>query len=57
MSQPLRMLMVEDSEDDATLLLRVLRRDGYEVVYEIVDTPAAMRAALENQEWDVITSE
>jgi len=57
MNQPLRVLMVEDSEDDATLLLRVLRRNGYEVVYEIVDTPAAMRAALENQEWDVITSD
>jgi len=57
MNQPLRVLVVEDSEDDATLLLRVLRRDGYEVVYEIVDTPAAMRAALENQEWDVITSD
>jgi PAS domain S-box-containing protein len=57
MNQLLRVLMVEDSEDDATLLLRVLRRNGYEVVYEIVDTPAAMRAALENQEWDVITSD
>ena len=57
MNQLLRVLMVEDSEDDATLLLCVLRREGYEVVYAIVDTPAAMRAALESQEWDVITSD
>jgi diguanylate cyclase (GGDEF)-like protein/PAS domain S-box-containing protein len=57
MNQLLRVLMVEDSEDDAFLLLRVLRLGGYEVVYEIVDNPAAMRAALENQEWDVITSD
>ena len=57
MNQLLRVLMVEDSEDDATLLLCVLRRKGYEVVYTIVDTPAAMRAALESQEWDVITSD
>ena len=57
MNQLLRVLMVEDSEDDATLLLRVLRREGYEVVYEIVDTPAAMRAALESQEWDIITAD
>ena len=57
MNQLLRVLMVEDSEDDATLLLCVLRREGYEVVYTIVDTPAAMRAALESQEWDVITSD
>jgi PAS domain-containing protein len=57
MNQPLRVLMVEDSKDDATLLLRALRRGGYEVVYEVVDTPAAMRAALERQDWDAITSD
>jgi diguanylate cyclase (GGDEF)-like protein/PAS domain S-box-containing protein len=57
MNQLLRVLMVEDSEDDATLLLPVLRRGGYEVVYELVDTPAAMCAALESQEWDVIISD
>ena len=57
MNQPLRVLMVEDSKDDATLLLRALRRGGYEVIYEVVDTPAAMRAALERQDWDAITSD
>jgi hypothetical protein len=34
MNQLLRVLMVEDSEDDATLLLPVLRRGGDEVVLE-----------------------
>jgi PAS domain S-box-containing protein len=57
MSQPLRLLMVEDSDDDATLLLRELRRAGYAVMWERVDTPAAMRAALERQAWDVVTSD
>ena len=57
MSQPLRLLMVEDSDDDATLLLRELRRAGYAVTWERVDTPAAMRAALERQTWDVVTSD
>ncbi|MCX5829947.1 MAG: PAS domain S-box protein [Deltaproteobacteria bacterium] len=57
MNQALRVLIVEDSEDDATLLLCVLRHEGYEVVYEVVDTPAAMRTALERQDWDVITSD
>jgi DNA-binding NtrC family response regulator len=57
MNQPLRVLMVEDSEDDASLLLRVLRHGGYEPVYAIVDTPSAMRAALKSQEWDVIISD
>ena len=57
MNKPLRILMVEDSEDDATLLLRTLHSEGYEVVYEVVDTPSAMRAALERKDWDVITSD
>jgi PAS domain S-box-containing protein len=57
MSQPLRLLMVEDSADDAGFLLGELKRGGYAVVSEVVETPDAMRAALESREWDVITSD
>jgi formate hydrogenlyase transcriptional activator len=57
MNQPLRVLIVEDPKNDATLLLQALRHGGYEVVYAIVDTPTAMRAALERKEWDVIISD
>jgi len=57
MTQSLRLLIVEDNKLDANLLLRALRRGGYEPVYEVVDTPAAMRAALERQDWDVIASD
>ena len=57
MGQPLRLLIVEDSEDDADLLLRVLRPAGYEPAYEIVDTLPTMRTALEHKDWDVITSD
>src|ERR1700687_5817974 len=57
MNQHLRVLMAVDSDADATLLLLALRGGGYEVVYSVVDTPAAMRAALERQDWDVITSD
>ena len=42
----LRILIVEDSEDDAVLLLRHLRGAGYEVTSERVETADAMRAAL-----------
>ena len=35
----LRVLIVEDSEDDALLLLRELERGGYEPIHERVDTP------------------
>jgi PAS domain S-box-containing protein len=51
------LLIVEDSEDDADLLLRVLRPAGYEPAYEIVDTLPTMRTALEDKDWDVITSD
>ncbi|MCI0527052.1 MAG: EAL domain-containing protein [Nitrospira sp.] len=57
MAIPLRVLIVEDSEDDAVLLSRELRRGGYELTYERVDTAAAMIAALKNQTWDIVFSD
>jgi len=57
MGTPLRVLMVEDSEDDALLVLRTLRRDGYDPLFERVDTPEAMSAALNSQRWDIIISD
>ncbi len=54
MSTVLRVLIAEDSEDDALLLVRELRRGGYDPVYERVDTGAAMQAALARQSWDLV---
>ena len=55
---PLRVLIVEDSEDDALLLLRELERGGYEPIHELVDTPEEMRRALlEGGPWDVVLSD
>jgi PAS domain S-box-containing protein len=54
MGKPLRVLMVEDSEDDALLVIRVLKKGGYEPVYQRVETAEAMRAALREKTWDVI---
>ena len=53
---PLHALLVEDSENDALLLLRELRRAGYEVDYERVQTVEWMRKALESS-WGVIISD
>jgi len=50
----LRVLLVEDSEDDALLILRQLARSGYEVEHVRVQTRAQMVDAMERQEWDVI---
>ena len=57
MNTPLHALIVEDSEDDAFLLLRELQKGGFTTVSERVETPEAMAAALEKQAWDVIISD
>src|ERR1035437_7627136 len=54
MSVPLRVLIVEDSEDDTTLLLRELKRGDYEVTHQRVDSPAGMNAATGLNEWDLV---
>jgi two-component system, cell cycle sensor histidine kinase and response regulator CckA len=50
-------LLVEDVEADARLLLHELTRSGYDVSWERVYTALAMSAALESQRWDVVLSD
>jgi len=57
MGTPLRVLIVEDSEDDAALLVRELRRGGYDPEFGRVDTAAAMSAALDREAWDIVISD
>src|SRR2546421_12791613 len=57
MGVALRVMIVEDSEDDTALLLRELQRGGYDVSYERVDSLAAMNSALSKQEWDIVISD
>ncbi len=57
MTRPLRVLVVEDSEDDAELILRTLRKGGFEFSATRVDTAVAMAAALRDERWDVVLSD
>ena len=57
MGTPLRVLMIEDSEDDAVLLQRELRRGGYDVEFERVDLPSTLKSALDTQVWDLVVSD
>jgi len=50
----LLVLFVEDSEDDALLIIRELKRGGYHPVYERVETASAMKKALKEKQWDII---
>ncbi len=57
MNTPLRVLVVEDSEDDAALLVRELQRGGHEATVRRVETPEAMNAALDAEQWDVVIAD
>jgi CheY-like chemotaxis protein len=57
MDKPLRVLMVEDSLDDAELLAHQLHVGGYAVTYQRVDTPTAMQAALAQAQWDLVIAD
>lgn len=50
----IKLLIVDDSIDDCTLLIKHLQRQGYESVYTRVDTEAAMVQALDSDDWDVL---
>ncbi|MDD3119145.1 MAG: response regulator [Victivallales bacterium] len=52
-----RVLIVDDSESDAELVVRRLRRNGNNIVQQRVDTAAALDAALKQQRWDIIIAD
>lgn len=54
MGKLLRVLVVEDSEDDFLLLLRVLKKGGYDVQACRVDTAGALSDAIREKKWDVL---
>ena len=53
----LRALIVDDVEHDAVLVVRELRRGGFDVAFERVDTPEAMATALAEKRWDIVISD
>src|SRR5580698_7715210 len=57
MAGPINVLLVEDRDDDAQLLMRELRKGGFEPFFERVETEAALRQALARRRWDVVISD
>jgi diguanylate cyclase (GGDEF)-like protein len=53
MSVPLRVLLIEASEADAALVVGSLMRGGYTVVFERVESPEGLTAALDGGVWDL----
>lgn len=57
MSKLLRVLIIEDSEDDAELLAIALENGGYQVIHQRVDTRADLETALSNKPWDIVLAD
>jgi len=57
MSKPLKVLLVEDSEEDTLLLLHELTKSNYRPVHRRVETADGMRRALAESKWDVVLSD
>jgi DNA-binding NtrC family response regulator len=57
MNTPIRVLIVEDSQDDTTLLLLELESGGYDPICERIETATAMQNALAKQPWDMIIAD
>jgi len=54
---PLRVLIIEDSEDDAMLILRQLRKGGYKPVWKRVETADELSEAVDAGQWDIVLSD
>src|SRR5438128_530093 len=54
-SRPLRVLMIEDSPADASLVEWELKHAGYQASVRRVDTEAELRVALDEGSWDIVT--
>ena len=57
MSEPLRVLVIEDSALDAKVLVGLLSAGGYEVASDRVETAAEFSGALDAAEWDVVLAD
>jgi PAS domain S-box-containing protein len=53
----MNILIIDDSEDDARLIIRELRNSGYEPDFKRIDTAEEMKAALAEKVWDIILSD
>jgi len=57
MPKLLRVLIIEDSEDDMFFTVQELARGGFDPEYECVETLSSLDSALDRQVWDVIISD
>lgn len=54
MSNPIKVLIIDDSESDAVLILNELKDDGFNVSSVRIESPEALKDELRGKEWDII---
>jgi len=54
---PIWVLLVEDSKEDAQMLIRLLRKGGYEPIYSRADTAESLREMLHRSSWDIVITD
>ncbi len=57
MDRPLKLLIVEDSEDDYLLILHALNRAGFNCESRRIQNPVSFQRAIEDENWDLIISD
>ncbi|MEI8244716.1 MAG: response regulator [Lentisphaerota bacterium] len=53
----LRVLLVEDCESDAGLIIRQLEKSGYAITAKRVETAVQLTSALEDGQWDIVIAD
>jgi len=54
---PIKLLVIEDSEDDTDLLIRELERGGYQLEFRRIDTADDLKTALADHNWDLVIAD
>ena len=57
MGVPLRVLIIEDSDDDAAMVLRELKRANYDIEFKRVDSADSLKSLAASQNWDLLISD
>src|SRR5512147_1445330 len=57
MKRPVRLLIIEDNEDDSLLEIEEIKNNGLEIIYERVDNLLSLKEALNLRTWDCILSD
>lgn len=57
MMEKIRVLQVEDNSDDALLILRALKKAGFDLIAKRVETAEELSCALKEESWDIVLSD